>query len=219
MLCSGARNGAVPSEHTLASACDLHASSHVGGPRTLHTRPASVLILRRALGHQRAERVCGPDSDTGERAQHAIQHAIRTTMVHATRSHLLPAALAIRSFALLSRIHALRSVKLSSSGGSLISQLMSCRATSRSVVGTVRIFGFVRTVRSLSPCGSRHSCTCRLAPWCLTRVCLLCLLRNRPGVEGLAPTTRTARGSLVGQETGHLSGLRLRHPLLCAPRE
>ena len=166
LIGSGARNGAVPSEHTMASACDLQVTS---GDRTLHTRPASVLILRRALGHQRAERVCGPDSDTGERAQHAI-HTTCDTYNHAQYTHSSSPLRWPSARLRISRIHALRSVKLSSSGGSLISQLMSCRATSRSVVGTVRIFGFVRTVRSLSPCGSRHSCTCRLAPWCLTRV-------------------------------------------------
>ena len=95
LIGSGARNGAVPSEHTMASACDLQVTS---GDRTLHTRPASALILRRALGHQRAERVCGPDSDTGERAQHAI-HATCDTPNHAVHSLLVPAALAIRPLA------------------------------------------------------------------------------------------------------------------------
>jgi hypothetical protein len=52
----------------------------------LHTRPASVLILRRALGHQSVERVCRPDSDWRARVHthnmrynHAVQSCVLTS--------------------------------------------------------------------------------------------------------------------------------------------
>ena len=52
----------------------------------MHTRPASVLILRRALGHQSVERVCRPDSDWRARVHthnmrynHAVQSCVLTS--------------------------------------------------------------------------------------------------------------------------------------------